>query len=198
MKVAVGFKCHSGWAASVVVGFDAGRFHLIDRRRVDLIEPQDSPWAKAPYHAAEDLPPEEQQALVERARASAQRGSERAVRASSAALHAAGHHLLVGAVLTGAPMPDWTTQQILAVHVRMHKAEGAMFPAALIRAAGTCGLAVIAIRENELAAQAKETFTAATHVLIERLGKGAGPPWGIDQKNAALAAMIALQRAASG
>jgi hypothetical protein len=94
-------------------------------------------------------------------------------------------------------MPDWTTAEILAVHVRMHKAEGAMSPAALMRAADVGGIEMIAIREKELAAQAERAFTKApARDLIEELGRGAGPPWGIDQKNAALAAMIALRRAA--
>jgi hypothetical protein len=36
----------------------------------------------------------------------------------------------------------WTIEQVLSVHVRMHKAEGVLFPAALIAAAETCGLGV--------------------------------------------------------
>ena len=79
-------------------------------------------------------------------------------------------------------MPDWTIEQILSVHMRMHKAEGVLFPAALVAAAEACGLNVVAIPEKEL------TLDDA----VVALGKSVGPPWGKDQKSAALAAMIVL------
>ena len=81
-------------------------------------------------------------------------------------------------------MPDWTIEQIRSVHVRMHKAEGVLFPAALIAAAEACDLNVAAIPEKELPASFNDAITT--------LGKSAGPPWGKDQKTAALAAMIVL------
>ena len=40
------------------------------------------------------------------------------------------------------PMPDWSVEEILAVHFRMHKAEGVLFRDALVEAANACGLAV--------------------------------------------------------
>ena len=41
-----------------------------------------------------------------------------------------GHHESpAAAILVGAPMADWSVDGILAVHVRMHQAEGAMFHA---------------------------------------------------------------------
>ena len=82
-------------------------------------------------------------------------------------------------------MPAWTVEQIRSVHIRMHKAEGVLFPAALSAAATACGLNLVTIPEKELPA----TFDDA----IARLGKSVGPPWGKDQKTAALAAMMALE-----
>jgi hypothetical protein len=196
VRVAIGLKSHSGWAVSVVIGFAADRFHLLDRRRVELVDANDTPWAKAPYHAADGLPPDEARALVERAVRAAERGSEQALRELAQTIRSAGHDIVACAVLTGSPMPEWTTEQILAVHVRMHKAEGALFPAALMRAAGVLGLPPVSIPQKELPANADKASDDRMPTLMTEmagLGKSVGPPWGIDQKNAALAAMIAVE-----
>ena len=37
-------------------------------------------------------------------------------------------------------MPDWSTDEILAVHVRMHKAEGELFRDVLVAGASACDL----------------------------------------------------------
>ena len=58
---------------------------------------------------------------------------------------------LVGcAVLVGEPMPDWSVDQILAVHFRMHKAEGVLFRKALVDAAVKAKLSVIRVPEKQL------------------------------------------------
>lgn len=194
LRVAIGFRCHSGWAVCVAVGHDASRFHLIARHRVDLIEPGDSPWAKAPYHAAETLDADAAHALVQRAVQSARTASERGLRGLCNHLHGEGHDVVACAVLTAASMPDWTTEQIRAVHVRMHKAEGAMFPAALVAAAAACKVPLVAIVAKELDGYAERAFgsAAAAEAIIESVGKRAGAPWALDQKSAALAAAVAL------
>jgi len=43
-------------------------------------------------------------------------------------VRASRHDIAGCAVLTPSPMPGWTTAEILAVHFRMHKAEGVLFP----------------------------------------------------------------------
>lgn len=179
MRIAAGFKAHSGWAALVVIGSSNGDFVVIDRRRIELV---DETWAKQPYHAAEDLPAAEARRLVQRGIDAAHRIAKREMRAF--VKRAAGHEIVACAVLVGTPMPDWTIEQIRSVHVRMHKAEGVLFPAALIAAAEACDLNVVAIPEKELPA----TFDND----VAKLGKTVGPPWGKDQKTAAMAAMIVL------
>ena len=57
MRIAAGFKAHSGWAALVVIGVSGEDLQVVDRRRIELVDPGDIDWAKQPYHAAEDLPP---------------------------------------------------------------------------------------------------------------------------------------------
>jgi hypothetical protein len=89
-------------------------------------------------------------------------------------------------------MPDWNTDQILAVHFRMHKAEGVLFQNALLRASEKCQLNTLPVLEKELLVQATGQLGDKIVKQIAILGKSVGPPWGKDQKDATLAALIAL------
>jgi hypothetical protein len=57
------------------------------------------------------------------------------MRAALSRSHELGHEIVACAVLVPDPMPDWSTDEILAVHFRMHKAEGVLFPDVLVRGA---------------------------------------------------------------
>jgi len=195
MEVAFGLKAHSGWAAIVAIGVERGGHRVIDRRRIELIEDRDAEWAGQPYHAAEGKPIAKARAIVERGIADARRAAVKELRLAIKRTLAAGHDIVACAVLMPAPMPEWSTEEILAVHFRMHKAEGVLYPDALARAAQACGLQLALIHEKQLAAQAEGILKAPLSKLTQRiaeLGKTVGAPWGADQKNAALAAMIAL------
>jgi len=190
VKVALGLRAHSGWAALVALGAArAGEAALVDRRRLSLV-PDGESWAKAPYHAAEDLDPDDARTLVERAIASARRLAVQEVRAAAKRAREAGHDVAACAVLVSDPMPAWSVAEILAVHFRMHRAEGVLFREALALAAGSCGLPLVALREKDLPDPAPQALVA--------LGRSAGPPWGKDQKVAALAAWLALRPAPRG
>jgi hypothetical protein len=86
--------------------------------------------------------------------------------------------------------------QILAVHPRMHQAEGALFRDALAHAVEACGLRPVALPEKGVEARACELLAAPPAALaaaLAELGRAAGAPWGRDQKDAALAAWVALR-----
>jgi hypothetical protein len=196
LKIAVGLKAHSGWAALVAIGHSGEEFQVCDRRRIELVEPGDVNWARQPYHAAEDLPREKARRIVTRGIEAAHRVAAREMRALVKRLSSAGHEIVAGGVLVPAPMPDWTTEQILSVHMRMHKAEGVLFPAALTNAATASNLNVFAIPEKDLNARAEESLAIPFALAMKQvvaLGQLVGPPWGKDQKLAALAAMIVLR-----
>ncbi len=193
MKVAFGFKAHSGWAALVVLGWNDGELVVVDRRRVELVEDE---WARQPYHAAEGLKPEAARDLVERGIEAAHRIAIRELRVVVKEARARKHSIAACAVLVGNPMPEWSVEEILAVHFRMHQAEGVLFREALISAAKKCDLKVVEAPEKTLSNYAEKALSASASELSKRiaaLGKLAGPPWGKDQKDAALAAMIALR-----
>ncbi len=196
MRIALGLKAHSGWAALVVLGTRNGELEVVDRRRIELVEEADAPWAKQPYHAAEGLNPNEAREVVKRGVEAARRLAVREMQAAAKRARAAKHEIAACAVLVVEPMPDWSVDEILAVHFRMHKAEGVLFRDALVRAADACRLRLVPIPEKLLTEHAEKALAIPVAALMKRLatlGKSAGPPWGKDQKDAALAAMIALQ-----
>ncbi len=180
VRVAIGFKAHSGWAALVVVGERDGRHVVLDRRRIELVE---EAWAKQPYHAAEHLVPGPARSLVIRGIEAARRIALEQVRAAIQRERERGNEVVACAVLVGNPMPAWSIEEILAVHFRMHKAEGVLFREALASAAAACGLRVEAIEEKLLGAKAGTL----------KVEVPSGPPWGKDQKDAAVAAGVALR-----
>ena len=192
MRIAFGIKAHSGWAAFVALGALRGEPEVVDRRRMELVEEDEIGWAKQPYHAAESAGREEGRSMVRGAIRSARRIAIREMRAAVKRAREAGHEVVACAVLVGDPMPDWTIHEILAVHFRMHKAEGFLFRDALARAAAECGLRFVPVpekaREGAIAARLE-----AARKIVAGLGKSVGPPWGKDQKDAAAAAWIALQ-----
>ena len=134
--------------------------------------------------------------LVRKGIASARRVAAAELRAAVRRARAAGREVVACAVLTGDPMPAWSVDEILAVHFRMHKAEGHLFRDALARGAVAAGLRLVRVPEKTLDQHAERTLEARAASLrrtIAALGKSAGPPWGRDQKDAALAALIALK-----
>lgn len=195
MKVALGFKSHSGWAALIALGASDGTFQVVDRRRIELID-EGELWAKQPYHSAEELETDEANAVVKLGIESARRVAVRQMREAVKRVRESGSEVAVCCVLMPSPMPQWSTAEILAVHFRMHKAEGVLFPDALCRAAGACKLPLVTVAEKQLEDFAEATlgvpFTRSMEIIAD-LGKTVGPPWGKDQKTATLAAMIGLR-----
>jgi len=194
MRIAFGLRPHTGWAALVAIGAPDGELALVDRRRVDLVGPEES-WAKQPYHAAAGLDPDEAESVVMRAHAAARRGAERELGAAAARARDAGHEIAGCAVLVADPLPGWSVAEVLAVHFRMHKAEGVLYREVLAAATEPCGLRLVALREKdlpELAARALGQPASALARTLGALGRAAGPPWTRDQKDAALAAWVAL------
>lgn len=196
VKAVLGLKSHSGWAALVVLGTAGGDLHIIDRRRIELVKESDAEWAKQPYHAAEHLKPEIAGDVVKRGVAAARQIAAREMRAVVRRTRAAKHEIEACAVLVGDPMPNWSVDEILAVHFRMHKAEGVLFQDVLSAAARACGVTLVAVPAKQLATRARTAFGPRTSQILAQialLGKSVGPPWGKDQKEAALAAAIALR-----
>src|SRR5213594_2713205 len=185
MRVAFGLKARTGRAALVAVAGEVHEPQLIERSQIQLLPD----GAFAPYHAAEGLAPEDARESVRQSIAAAQRVAK------------AGHELCGCAVLVGTGMPDWSTDEILAVHVRMHKAEGELFRDVLVAGARACGLELTTLPDKSALDDATKKLgltRARLDAHLATLGRSAGPPWGKDQKEAAAAALVALKRAKRG
>src|ERR1044072_6661141 len=193
MKVGFGLKAHSGWAALVVLGRQTDEFIVVDRRRIELVENE---WAKQPYHAAEGLKSDIARDLVERGIDAAHKIAVREMRAALKRESDRKNEVKACAVLVGSPMPYWSVDEILAVHFRMHKAEGVLFRDALVHAANECKIKSVEVPEKDIlryVENKQKTPTSKLSSQLSALGKAAGPPWGKDEKEAALAAMFVLR-----
>jgi hypothetical protein len=193
MNVAFGMKAHSGWAALVVVGKRHGDVVIVDRRRIELVE---DAWAKQPYHSAEHLKADAARDVVTRGVEAAHRIAVREMASAVKRERERGNEVSACAVLVGNPMAAWSVEEILAVHFRMHKAEGVLFREALVRATNACGIRLVPIPEKLLTKHAERALGTPMSVLAKKitaLGTSVGPPWGKDQKDAALAALITLK-----
>ena len=154
MRVALGMKARTGRAVLVAVGGNAREPRFVERTQIPLL-PE---GAFAPYHAAEGLPKDQAHESVKRSIAAAHRLAASGIRKAAKRCTDSGHQLVACAVLVGAGMPNWSVDEILAVHVHMHQAEGELFRDVLVAGAKTCGLEPVTLRD-------KAAFDDATAML---------------------------------
>jgi hypothetical protein len=190
---AIGFKPRTGRAVVVALAGVPAAPQVVLRSEVPLLPAGEL----APYHAAEGLTAAAArrhiEASIDRARHLALQALDEAAQRCSAA----GHRVRGCAVLVGRGMPAWTTEEILAVHVRMHQAEGELFRHVLLDAARERGVALTTLPDKgalDTAAQQLDLRRADLDAELARLGREAGAPWGQHQKEAAAAAWVALRK----
>jgi hypothetical protein len=195
MRVAIGLKARTGRAILIAVS-DSRPAQVLERCELRLLPDGDF----APYHAAEGLPPQAAQQCVDRSIAAARHLAEHGIRSALEELSQAGNEICACGILVGPGMPPWTTAEIVAVHVRMHQAEGELFRDVLVHGARACGLQADTLPEKtalDAAASRLGLRRSELELRLKLLGKIVGPPWGKDQKEAAAAALWALSKPAS-
>ena len=191
-KAALAFKPRTGRAVLVVLAEEKGELRVMERAEIPLLPAGEM----APYHAADGLEPKAADKYVKAAVARAQGLAKDALRKAAKRCVDSGHDLCGCAVLVGKGMPEWTTGEILAVHVRMHAAEGEMFREVLVEAARACGMEPTTLPDKtaiDSAAKKLGVTRARLDADLAALGKTAGPPWGKYQKEAAAAALVVLK-----
>jgi hypothetical protein len=191
---AIGFSPHSGWAALVVLGGSAAAPDLLARSRVQLIDAQD-PESKQPYHAVESLCVEEATGRLDGYMAVATRLARDCIRAQSEEVQARGFVIRSVGIIDSSSRKQVSLPSILASHALIHAADGDHFRNALFVAAEQCRLPVSRIPAKELEAHATQCLHGPVSRILEtvnKLGLGKGPPWGADQKKAALLAWTLL------
>ncbi len=193
-RAALGFAPHSGWAACVALGGDAREPLLLARERVELAAAGDAE-AKQPYHAAEELPFAEAKRAIARFLADATKRARAGVESVATRVETAGYTLEGASILQASGRPGLELASILASHALIHGADGNHFRIALAAACAKRELPVGGVRERDLAARAESALRRSHDELnahLAALGKGVGPPWGADQRRAALLAWLVL------
>ena len=190
-EAALGFRHHTGWAAMVVLAGPAESPVLVDRRQVQL---QDPAYPAQVYHAAEGLDLAAAGELVERAGRAARMAADLVLKEALASLHAAGRRV-VGVALVAEVRALPSLEAILGSHMLAHSAEGELYRDVLGESVAALGLPLVQVSPRNVRAQvtaARPRLEPVLDEILAALGRGAGPPWRADHKQAALAAMLAL------
>jgi hypothetical protein len=194
-QVTIGFRAHTGWAVAVALAGTPAAPAVVDRRRLDLTDPE---VPRQAFHVAADLDAGAAGELVERANRTAEALAERAVRGLVGELRSAGHEVAGTGIALGSGRQLGTLAQILVSHAAMHAAEGELYREVLVHASAACALPVTGVPERDLydrAAAALQVPVPDLRLRVADLGRACGPPWAQDQKSAALVAWLALAAA---
>lgn len=187
MDVALGFRPHSGWAATLVVALGPT---VVARHRVELA---DRPLPVQPYHAAAGLPPDEAAALVADATDEAYGAARRALADLTDAHRVVGVAIVAGA---GTVREDVPLERALTAHGTLHAAEGELYRDALADAADGLRLPVTLVGPRETERLGRHLLGCDAEDLRARLtdlGRPLGPPWTKDHKDALIAALAVLE-----
>jgi hypothetical protein len=188
-RAALGVRCHSGWAAYVVLSGSNDAPDILVRGRMELCDPAIK-GSKQPYHEAEPMPFAAGAGHIDRCRKSSDALAARVMK------NLLSQHPGVDASCVldsaGRALPD--LRAILSSHALIHSAEGEFYRDVVARAAANAGIAVMRVRERDLesAADGLPGTATARKQRLGHYGKQVGTPWRQDEKFAALAAWIAL------
>lgn len=194
---ALGCAPHSGWAAVIGVCEVDGHLRVLVRERIALADPND-PEAKQPYHAVERLPIAEAAARLTAFETTAELMARQAIQRIVDQFSEGGHRGIGLGMLESAGRKGSALAGILASHALIHTADGDHFRNAIAAAAARCGVPVFRVRAKELDAEAAKGIgkpVETLHLRLKAIGRDLGPPWGADQKAAALLAWLVLAKA---
>jgi len=194
---AIGCAPHSGWAAVVALGGERGEPRVLARLRLELVDPG-APESKQPYHSVENLGIEEAARRIEGYEVVAEADAYTGIRALAQELSGRGYRATSVGILESSGRKGTSLAAILASHALIHTADGDHFRKALAAAAERNGLTVSGLPARDLDAEAVKGLGRPVPRLrqaIVAMGRQVGPPWGADQKSAALLAWLLLGRA---
>jgi hypothetical protein len=178
----------------VVIGGPVSAPALLSRCRVALMDEED-PLSKQPYHAVEFMCIEEATGRLDECLSVATHLARASLNSQSEALKKRGIALRSAGILESSGRKPASLTAILASHMAIHGADGDHFRNALAGAAEQLRLSVRRVKARDVETYAAERLRQPAGRLLDMvnaLGRGAGPPWGADQKKAALLAWSLL------
>ncbi len=167
---------------------------VLARERIELCEVAVQ-GSKQPYHAIAGLPLAAAQERLAQLEASALALAVEGLRTLRSRARSAGAQLRAAGILGSSARSCTTLEATLASHALIHAADGDHFRAALAAACGRERLRVTRLPRQELASRAAAVLGQTPRQLragLDSLGRNLGPPWGADQKEAALLAWLLL------
>lgn len=193
-RTALGFRAHSGWAAMVGMSGSGQSPRVVGRSRIELADPR-IPRPVQPYHAAQKMELPEAGKYLTRFANDARRLAGLALQVARDRLLEEGYEVVACGMPLGSGRTVPSLQATLASHPLVHTAEGVLYRDAITSAAEALGLYVLAIPERDLLSRGAAELDFSINQLrfcLKEFGRPLGPPWGQDQKLAALAAWLAL------
>jgi len=196
MTATVGVAEHSNSAVLVTIAHDGT---LLDRRRVDLTEPglpthphhHEGSWAIGRYlntPGAHARSLADVIALVDRVRASAERGARESLEALAASVRVP----IVSIAIRVCPNLPSTTEERIADNRAQTVADSVMYRKALANAAEARGWPVHWYdRDNVFRDAAAALGRKDVDAFLHAMGRSIGPPWQATHKLAAAAALAA-------
>jgi hypothetical protein len=166
MQCALGISPHTGWAACVVAGGSLRNPQILASEVVEILADPE----RFCYHRAAEMKRDEAREWIARARTKAIANAKRVLTPLMARTVSA------CAIVAHAREAQWDLEEILGSHSRIHMAEGCFYRDVL-RAA--CTVPIYIVQPSSLDPS--------------RVGRLAPPPWGRDQKLAALAAWTVVR-----
>ena len=181
----------TGYATAVLLGGPTASPRVLARVRVSLVDLDDED-ARQPYHVVSEQDEKRGMRLVRQTRDTATAEATRAIRQLMEQADQAGHRVRAAALVVGSDVDPATLRH---PHIRAHALEGRLYREAVEAAASRCGLACEVLVEVEAlpsAAVAVGKRPVEIKAATDEWGKALGPPWGAQEKAAALAAWVAL------
>lgn len=188
---AIGFRVKSGWALAVLLSGPAASPKVLDRRTVQLADPE-APDSTQPYHAGLELPAATGKKEVARLVKVVERFADRSM-SELFGHYVEGGHTIVGVGIAVGSVVD--PSSIANDHIRAHAEEGRLFRVVIEGAARKRGFETKVVVEKKLLGEAATALHRSEGKLKEdvtTLGRAIGGRWRTEEKAATLAAWLAL------
>lgn len=195
-RAALGFSPHTGWAAVVAISGPRDSPGVAAKRRIEMAATFEE---GAVYHAGQALPLAQAEVFIRSSERTFADAARAGIAALATELRDRGLEPIASAVLAGGARPLPPLEAILRSHALVHAAEGALYRSALARGSEESGLPVAFVPAVDLPARVARAAGIAEKkvvALLAEIGKASGKPWARDQKEAALAAWLALAQSA--
>lgn len=187
----LGFRPHTYWTAVVALAGPAHAPQVLERRRIVFAEGLE----RFVYHQAENMEVPRAQALIEDVRAATEANAAREIGALVADLQNEGVEVTAAVTAAGTAKLPERLEDIVAVHARMHAAEGEFYRDVVAQGCRALGLEVHRAVERDVPALVSGRLhidAAALEVRIKEMGAALGPPWNEDYRLATQAAWSQL------